>query len=89
MKRATCVRGALLIALLAVTSFATSAPPASAFTCNLPGYPPTCCRCLNRCETLYQSCLTEATSAAEELDCYYDAQACDDNCYNGPACGGL
>lgn len=89
MKRATGVRGVLLIVLLALTSFASNPPLASAFTCNLPNYPATCCRCLNRCETLYQRCLTEATTPAEELDCYYDVNACDDNCYNGAACGGI
>jgi hypothetical protein len=89
MKRATCVRGALLIVLLALTSFASSAPPASASSCYLPGYPATCCRCLNRCETVYQRCLAEATTSAEELACYYDVIACDDNCYNGIACGGM
>ncbi|HSK77738.1 MAG TPA: hypothetical protein VLQ45_14905 [Thermoanaerobaculia bacterium] len=87
MKRATCVRGALLIVLLALTSFASNAPSASAFTCSLPGYPATCCRCLNRCETLYQRCLAEATTPAEEWACLDDVEACDDNCYNGIACG--
>jgi hypothetical protein len=90
MKRTTCVRGALLIALLALTSFAGRATSVSASTCYLPpGYPATCCRCLNRCEVAYQRCLTEATTPAEELTCYNNAEACDDNCYNGPACGGL
>ncbi len=90
MKRATCVRGALLIVLLTLTSFASSVPQASAFACYLPpGYPATCCRCLNRCEARYQSCLAQATTPAEELDCYYDVLACDDNCYNGIACGGM
>lgn len=88
MKRATCVRGALLIVLLALTSFASSVPQASA-SCYLPGYPATCCRCLNRCEARYQSCLAEATTPAEELDCYFEAEACDDSCYNGVACGGM
>jgi hypothetical protein len=76
-------------ALLALTSFTSSVPPASAFTCSLPGYPATCCRCLNRCETLYQRCLAEATTTAEELDCFNDVEACDDNCYSGIACGGI
>lgn len=89
MKRATCVRGALLVALLALTSFASSVPPASALTCNSPGYPATCCRCINRCEWAYQNCLARATTEAEQLTCYYNAQNCDNNCYNGVACGAI
>lgn len=87
MKRATCVRGVLLIVLLVLTSFASDAPSASASDCSHPSYPATCCRCINRCEARYQACLSQATTPAQELTCYNNVIACDNSCYNGIACG--
>lgn len=90
MKRATCIRGALLMVLLALTSFASIPPQASAFpypNCSDPGYPATCCRCINRCTARYESCLAAATTPAQELACYNEVMACDNSCFNGIACG--
>ncbi|HYG62278.1 MAG TPA: hypothetical protein VEL74_06835 [Thermoanaerobaculia bacterium] len=86
MRRATCVRGALLIALLALTGFAGSIPLASADPICFPGALPTCCRCLNRCGAQYDTCIANATTSAQQSACYNNWYACETNCYNGPAC---
>ena len=88
MRRATCVRGALLVVLLALTSFA-GAPLASADPICFPDALPTCCRCLNRCGAQYDACIANATTSAQQSTCYNNWQTCESGCYNGHACGGI